>query len=798
MKLCITEKRDVAKDLAQALGATHNHGDWFEGAGYYITWCKGHLLELRVPEAEGPWRLDALPILPKAFLWKPVSSGRRKDGSYIEDESIVHRLSVIEDLASKADVVVNCADAGREGQLIFDNVYRYLNLHLEAKRLWISGLTRKDILEGFAELGNNEDFSDIGRAALLRSEGDWLVGINATRAFTLASGSPEAMPLGRVQTPTLCMVCKRFIENRDFAPSPYWVLRGEVLVGGEPLTLKSDDNYTCEATAKEHLEEILSAESIHIDSIETERKNEAPPLLHDIASLQKIANSRYGLTAKQTLNAAQSLYEKHLISYPRTSSRYISENIFQEIPSRLESLRGNPAYGRFAESLLEGSLSRRSVNETKLTDHHGLIITGQKLKEGETLSTEEQQVYDLVVARFVEAFSPHCVVDVTTVLLSGGEDTFTLKGRKRISLGWRAVCGESEADEEHSKEDMEQEALTMAPLPPMQEGDDLQIDSFRSEKEMTKPKPLLTESTLLTKMENAGRSVTDKSAAKALRGVGIGTAATRDTVIEDLVARGYVERKNNKLVPTEKGLRVYNVIKGKAIANVDMTAHWEQDFADIADGDKDLADEFSEKIRTYAAEITEDIKMSVEVKELSSLFQGNRIACPVCGKDIHYGEKGGKCEGCGFVAWRTISGKSLPEQQYRELYEKGQTGIINGFKSKSTGNMFSAAVKLDEEKKLVFVFPEDIPDALPSCPSCGAQMRFSQKSLWCPSCKLALWREVRGKKLSDRQLKELATKGRTGTISGFVSKAGKTYDGILFLDDEKKVQLEFPDKKYGK
>ena len=795
MRLCITEKRDVARDIAKALGATANHGDWFEGAGYCITWCRGHLLELRAPEAEGQWSLDALPVLPKAFSWEPISIGRRRDGSYILDETITHRLAVIEDLASRADVIINCGDAGREGQLIFDNVYRYLGLRLDAMRLWISSLTKKDIIDGFAALSPNADFSDLGLAALLRSEGDWLVGINATRALTLASSSPEPLSLGRVQTPTLCMVCRRYNENRNFVPSPFWVIRGAVLSDGTQVTIKSDDTYTDEAEAREHLEQILAQGHIHVDSIETERKNEAPPLLHDIASLQKIANSRYGLTARQTATAAQALYEKHLISYPRTSSRYISENIFHEVPARLETLYSHPLYGRFAEALAGGTLCRRSVNETKLTDHHGFIVTGQTPKADEPLSEVERQVYDLVVARFIEAFSPHCVVDVTTVLLSAGDDTFTLRGRKRISLGWRAVCGEGEADEDHTKEDMEQEALTMDPLLAMREGEDLHIESMGVDKEMTKPKPILTESTLLTKMENAGKEATDKSAAKALKGVGIGTAATRDTVIEELVGRGYIERKGNKLVPTEKGLKVYDVVKDKAIANVDMTAHWEQDFQDIADGNTELAEEFSTKIRDYATEITNDLRDSGKVKALSSFFKQESIHCPSCGNELLYGERGGKCGGCGYIAYRTLSGKNLSNAQFRDLYEKGMTEVINGFKSKATGLPFAAALKLDEEKKPAFVFPEDIPDALPSCPACGSQMRLSAKSLWCPSCRFALWREVRGKKLTDKQLSDLAKKRKTSTISGFISKEGKSYDGILFLDNDNKVQFSFPEKR---
>lgn len=787
MILCVTEKRDVARKIAKVIGAISDCRDWFEGGGYYVTWCQGHLLELRAPESDGRWTLSNLPILPDEFQLGPISKGKDKDGNYLEDTGAKHRIYTIRTLMQKSDSVICATDAAREGQLIFENVYRYIGIRRPCKRLWISSLTEKAIREGFEQLMDNSDFADLGFAARMRAEGDWLIGINATRAFTLTANAVKPLSLGRVQTPTLCMVCQRYLENKNFKSEPFWFLDGETAKDGAPFKYRGDDRYTKESDGVLAHERAMKEGYLSVDSINTERKNEEAPLLHDLASLQKLANSRYGLTAKKTLDAAQALYEKQLLSYPRTGSRYISEDVFQEVPSILETLRDHPLYGETVGRLLGGPLNRRSVNETKITDHHGLIITGNKPQD---LEITEAQVYDLVLVRFIEAFSPVCVADVTTVEFSAGDVTFTTKGRREISLGWRGVGGDGSGGDV-SIDEVDNVEITMRPLPQMEEGERIPIGRLDLVRDVTKPKPLLTEATLLSCMENAGKRIGDKTMAKAIKGIGIGTAATRDAVIEEIIHRNYVYREKKKLIPTELGLSVYNVIKDKEIANVEMTARWESALNDIAEGDADARDTFLSGIRQYAIEITDDIRTADDIKAIGGQVKESVIKCPSCGKPIRIGEKGGRCE-CGFGAWRTISSKRLTDEQMKQLYEGGRTEVLPGFKGKS-GNSFSAALAM-KDGQLSFVFPEKASDDALKCPKCGEPMRFSEKSVWCPKCKYTVWREVCHKKLTDKQLATLITKGRTGSVSGFVSKAGKSFDAALVLQDDGKVKFEF-DKK---
>lgn len=787
MKVCIAEKRDVARKIAKVIGASSDQKDWFEGNGYYVAWCQGHLLELRVPESEGKWTLSNLPLIPTEFKLAPISTGRTKDGGYIEDAGAKHRLYVLRTLIQKSDEIICCTDAAREGQLIFENVYRYTGIRRPCKRLWISSLTEEAIRKGFKELRDNSDFEDLGFAARMRAEGDWMVGINATRAFTLTTNSVKPLSLGRVQTPTLCMICQRYRENKAFKSEPFWFLDGESAKNGTPFKYRGDARYDKESDGVLAHEAVIRDGYLTVDDVTTERKNEDAPLLHDLASLQKLANSKHGLTAKQTLDAAQSLYEKQLLSYPRTGSRFISEDVFREIPSIISSVKDHPTYGEAVNRLLTGSLNRRSVNETKITDHHGLIITGNQPGE---LGVTEAQIYELVLIRVIEAFSPVCVADVTTVTFSSAGVTFMTKGRREISLGWRAVCKDGSFDDV-PPEEVDEVEITMRPLPQMEEGEKIPVGRVELIRDVTKPKPLLTEATLLSCMENAGKRIDDKTVAKALKGIGIGTAATRDSVIEEIIHRGYVFREKKKLIPTELGLSVYDVIKDKEIADVEMTAKWEQQLQDIADGDYDARDTFLSGIRGYSIEITQDICSADDIKAIGNKVKMVTIKCPSCGGTIQLGEKGGRCS-CGFGAWRVISDKRLTDEQMKALYERGRTEVIQGFKGKS-GKTFSAALALNDGK-LSFVFPENAKEDSLKCPKCGEPMRFSEKSVWCPKCRYAVWREVSQKKLTDKQLETLILKGRTGKLGGFVSKAGKQFEAVLVLQDDGKVKFEFDNK----
>ena len=789
MKVVIAEKRDVARKLAKVLGATTDKKDWFEGAGWCISWCQGHLLELRVPEAEGRWRLDNLPIIPERFDLGPISNGRDKEGHPIEDAGTKHRLKVIRDLFRQCDGIVCATDAAREGQLIFDRVYQYIGIRKPTQRLWISSLTDKAIKNGFNDLKPNSDYDNLAHAARLRGEADWIVGINATRAFTLSSGAQRVLSLGRVQTPTLCMVCQRYEENRDFKSEPYWCLVGESTKDGIAFKWRCDTHYTDKAECETDRDSVINGGYLLVTSVNTERKNEDPPLLHDIASLQKAANSKYGLTAKQTLDAAQSLYEKQLISYPRTGSRYISEDILKEVPALLCSLSWNAIYGPGAKALADsGSLNRRSVDATKVTDHHGLIITGN---EPGTLNTVESQVYELVMTRFIEAFSPACVADVTGVEMTSGDVVFKANGRKELFPGWRSVLKELPA-EDVAMDDVDQMQMSTYPLPQLTEGEKVAVGKLDMLEEMTKPKPLLTDATLLSAMENAGRRCDDKAMAKALKGVGIGTPATRDSIIEELIRKTYIVREKKKLRPTELGLEVYHKIKEKEIANVEMTAKWEISLEDVAEGTSD-GSRFDEAIKKYATKITSEL-INMENKEsIAASAEMPSAPCPKCGRRAQIGGAGLSCE-CGLKIWRTVGGKRLTDAQIAQLATERQTGLIRGMKKKD-GTTFEAALKFDQDWKVVFFWPEREKGEAIKCPKCGGEMRINEKGAWCPSCRTSLWRECYGKRLTDAQIKELAEHGKTGVLSGFRSKAGKTYSAALVLDENYRATLEFDNNK---
>ena len=693
MQVVIAEKPSVAREIARVIGATTPGKEYYSGGGWTVTWLYGHLLEIGSPEAGSKWSISDLPIIPKRFTLSPVKG---KDGS---DGGIKARLSVIRELFGKCDGIVVATDAGREGELIFRRVYAWTGCTKPFRRLWISSLTEDAIRDGFKALRPGSEFNNLAAAAEQRSQADWIVGINATRAFTLAAGMRSVLSLGRVQTPTLCMVCDRYVENKTFKSEPFWFIEGESSKDGITFKWRSIQRFDNISEAQKAFTAVQVCKRIKVTSVKTERVNDAPPLLHDIASLQKIANSRYGYTAEQTLRAAQSLYEKKLITYPRTGSRYIPEDVYGTIPKILSRFRDDAVYGPFVRAI--GTPSRRSVDDTKITDHHALLVTGNAPG---TLPAVEAEVYDLVLLRFVEAFSGVNVADVTAVELEAGGVAFSCRGRKDVVLGWRAVGRGSEGKEEVELRDVDEVEMSMRPLPLMEEGDMIEIGRSSLVEDKTKPKPLLTDATLLSAMENAGRKSDDKKVVEALRDIGIGTPATRAEIIETLMRRGYVERQKKKLVPTPLGLEVYGAVRGADIANVELTAQWEMSLEDIAEGRK-APREFALGIRDFAKRITADLLEADGVKALKKKMEDLELKCPRCGKPIRLGDKSAWCKECGFTVWRTVAGKKLGDTAMRHLLTKGQTGIVRGFKSKS-GKEFDAAVSIDKDGRTQLLFPK--------------------------------------------------------------------------------------------
>ena len=572
--------------------------------------------------------------------------------------------------------------------MIHRYIYNYLGCTKPFVRLWISSLTDRAIREGLDNLQPGERYDNLYLSAKSRSEADWLIGINATQALSVAAGQ-GVFSLGRVQTPTLVMICSRYLENKNFVPAKFWQLKAATASGEISFTAQSTAKWEQQPEAIAALQRVKDVGQLVVKSVERKEACQEPPLLYDLTTLQKEANTKLNFSADKTLSIAQSLYEKKVMSYPRTGSRYIPEDVFDEMPERVALLGQYPRFAGYAAGLDGAALNRRSVNDSKVTDHHALIITENLPGE---LSKDERAVYELVAGRMLEAFSGKCVKDVTTALLSGGDTDFTVKGSVMKEAGWRAVFGEQETggDEE------------AASLPPLQEGEYLPLSGVDLLEKQTKPKPLRTESSLLAAMENAGKELEDAELKASLKDAGIGTPATRAAIIETLFARQYIVREKKNLVPTDKGLAVYRIVRDKKIADVEMTGMWETALAKIEAGSMD-ADMFRKGIEVYAAQITAEL-LSVQL----SIANGETCSCPKCnnGRILFY-PKVAKCSNvdCTLTIFRNKSDKQLTDKQIVELVTKRKTGLIKGFKGKN-GKTFDASLVLDEQFNVSFSFPE--------------------------------------------------------------------------------------------
>ena len=683
----IAEEPSVAKDIARIIGATQRNDGYLSGNGYMVTWAFGHLIQLAMPEAYGVanFRRESLPIIPADFQLIPRQVKAEK--GYKADPGVLKQLKVIKEVFDQCNRIIVATDAGREGELIFRYIFHYLSCHKPFVRLWISSLTDRAIREGMENLQPGERYDNLYLAAKSRSEADWLIGINATQALSVAAGQ-GVFSLGRVQTPTLMMICDRYLENKNFVPTKFWQLKASTASGGIGFTAQSTARWEQQPEAIAALQRVKDAGQLVVKSVERKEATQEPPLLYDLTTLQKEANTKLNFSADKTLSIAQSLYEKKVMSYPRTGSRYISEDVFEEMPERIALLERYPRFAGYAAGLNGTTLNRRSVNDGKVTDHHALIVTENLPGE---LSKDERAIYELVAGRMLEAFSGKCVKDVTTALLSAGDTGFTVKGAVMKTAGWRAVFSEQDTEDEDT-----------ATLPPLQEGQTLPLSGVDLLEKQTKPKPLHTESSLLAAMENAGKELEDAELKASLKDAGIGTPATRAAIIETLFARQYIVREKKNLVPTDKGLAVYRIVKDKKIADVEMTGMWETALAKIEAGSMD-ADTFRKGIEVYAAQITAEL-LSVQL----SFASGETCPCPKCGSGrILFYPKVAKCSNvdCTLTIFRSKCDKQLTDKQIVELVTKRKTGLIKGFKGKN-GKAFDASLVLDEQFNVAFSFPE--------------------------------------------------------------------------------------------
>ena len=690
MKVIIAEKPSVAQGIASVVGARQRKDGYLMGDGYAVTWAFGHLVGLAMPESYGfsGFRREHLPILPQEFRLVPRQV--REGKVYKDDPGVVRQLRVIRELFDRCESIIVATDAGREGELIFRYVYNYLGCTKPFARLWISSLTDRAIREGLRNLREGSLYDNLYLSAKARSEADWLVGINSSQALSLAAGQ-GVFSLGRVQTPTLAMICSRYRENKQFVPRKYFQIKVSAAKDGIAFSALSRNRFDDLESATAELREVEDGGTLAVTSVERREAVQEPPLPYDLTALQKEANSKLDFSADKTLTLAQSLYEKKVLSYPRTGSRYISEDVFEEIPSRITLLQQYPRFAAIASALRDTPLNRRPVDDTKVTDHHALLVT-ENLPEG--LSQDERAIYEMVAARLLEAFSPHCVKEMTEVALSAGGEIFTLKGAVVKSAGWRAVRGEPE------------EEVDETTLPELQTDETLPLLASETVEKQTKPKPLHTESSLLSAMEHCGREIGDGQLRTAIREAGIGTPATRAAVIETLFARNYIRRDKKNLVPTEKGLAVYDTVKDKKIADVEMTAAWEDTLAKIETGEAD-APSFRRDIEVYTAQIVAELLAAT----LDVAPSGEQCTCPKCKKSrILFFDKVAKCADvdCGFTLFRNKGGKVLTDKQIVGLVTTGRTPLVKGFRNRE-GRSFDAALVLNPDFTVGYSFPDRKP-----------------------------------------------------------------------------------------
>jgi DNA topoisomerase III len=705
--LVIAEKPSVARDLASALPGSYKQAKektHLEGDDYVITWAVGHLVGLAEPDAYDPklkkWRFADLPIIPDEFKLVP------------NDERAAKQLRAIHKLMADQEVdrIVNACDAGREGELIFAYVYDTAKVKKPVQRLWLSSMTKKAIGEAFGHLRDGEEMKPLEAAARSRSEADWVVGMNATRAASirLRAAFDGAVSLGRVQTPTLALVARREEEIRAFKPEPYWLVEARFeatqsraytgrYLGGKRLPAEA------EATA---IVEACTDKPGEITKLEKKEERERPQLLYDLTSLQRHANTLYGFSARRTLAAAQRLYEEHkALTYPRTNSRYLTGDMIAEIKPTAELVGRGPQYRRGAEYVL--GLDKlplgRVVNDQKVQDHHAIIPTRSEHDLGR-MGQDELKVYDLVAKRFLAVFHPEAVYERTRVETTVERHVFRTSGRRLVEPGWKAVYGE-EADQPRRDDDSGGDQL----LPKLDQGETVQTLSVESLRKETQPPRRFTDASLLGAMETAGKEVEDAELREAMKDSGIGTPATRASIIERLVDVGYLEREGRALVATEKGIQVIRLLNSHPLTSAGLTGDWERRLGLIERGE-DTRPAFMSDIAKFTTETVQELDKLKGVR----IERAKLGPCPVCGREISENRKGYSCwsredPGCGFVIWKRKAGKSLPVAVAKELIESlkasreagedpgvGRTAKpVTGFRGRS-GRTFRAKLKLEQ------------------------------------------------------------------------------------------------------
>lgn len=702
MKMCIAEKPSVAKEIANILGATSRRNGYLEGNGYCVTWTFGHLCGLQEPneytEKWKYWNLNTLPMIPSKFRIK-----------LIDDEGIKKQFAVIEELVSKAEMVINCGDAGQEGELIQRWVLTKAKCNIPVKRLWISSLTEEAIREGFSKLMDSKDFDTLYAAGSARAIGDWLLGMNATRAYTLKYGTGKnILSIGRVQTPTLALIVERQKAIDNFKPETYWEIKTNYREG---IFSSTQGRFTKKEEAEAMLEKIAPLD-LEITSVERKKAMEHPPKLFDLTLLQVECNKKYAFTAENTLKLIQSLYEKKLTTYPRVDTNFLPNDQYAKVPAILKGLK---PYEALTAPILESKKIRKSpkvFNDKKITDHHAIIPTGVFSYD---MSPDEKRVYDLVARRFIAVFYPDCEIANTTVMAKIGEEEFKATGKQIIDPAWRVVFGVN--TDKQNEENV---------LPVYEVGEHGPHKPELQEKE-TQPPKYYTEADLLRAMETAGKQVEDEELRDLMKENGIGRPSTRANIIETLFKRQYIRKDKKRVLPTVTGMELIDTIQNDLLKSAELTGQWEKKLRMIEDGAYKV-DDFMEELKVMVNEIVHFVKYSssktitIETQEEPQEKEAAKekkkrtpkeatepvvLKCPKCGNgEVVKGKTAWGCslyrKSCDFLIPMEIDGKKLTQKQVETLVQKGKTGALSGFKD-AEGNTYSAVLQLDENKKLIVV-----------------------------------------------------------------------------------------------
>jgi len=808
-KLIIAEKPSVANDIARALGGFTRHGDYFESGEYVLSSAIGHLLELVPPEGvevkRGKWSFANLPVIPPHFDLKPIE--RTED-----------RLKLLLKLLKRKDVtgVINACDAGREGELIFRYIVQHAGNKKPIQRLWLQSMTQGAIREGFEGLRSDKSMLPLADAAVCRSESDWLVGINGTRAMT-AFNSKEGgfykTTVGRVQTPTLAILVEREDRIKKFVPRDYWEVHASFAAAAgsyngrwfDEKFAKADREEDAEAKP-ERLWDAARAESLRakcegkpgIATEEAKPTSQISPLLYDLTGLQREANGRFGFSARATLSLAQALYEKHkVLTYPRTDARALPEDYLPTVKSTMEMLAGKgkgegvAAYAPFARQVLkEGWVrpSKRIFDNTKISDHFAIIPT---LQAPGNLSDAEAKLYDMVVKRFLAVFFPAAEFLVTTRITRVEGEPFKSEGRVMVKPGWLAIYGRETED-----------ALMVA----IKDGEKVKTTAIEVKANQTRPPARFTEATLLSAMEGAGKLVEDEDLREAMGAKGLGTPATRAAIIEGLIFEDYVHRNGRELVPTPKAFSLMFALRHFGITELtspELTGNWEFKLKQMEHGELGRA-EFMDHI----VETTRDMVAAVKKGEIpDTAFLTLKAPCPKCAGTVQENYRKFQCQACDFSIWKVVSSREFAPEEIEELIAHHSVGPLQGFRSRM-GKPFAAVVRLSPEFKAEFDFGqggggEEAPDfsdlePLGPCPKCKSRVFEQPMAYVCEkslgpgkSCDFRSGRIILQRPIEREQMQKLLASGRTDLLHRFISKKGRPFSAFLVRGAEGKVGFEF-------